>query len=98
MRRCGRIVDNRDVCKVGNGLLQKLQALRVRIRHHQGSASKVPSWAREASHMPTAERVGMAYEHDWYGCGGLLGCASIDGCRGNDNINVEPHEFVGKLR
>src|SRR6266545_4547182 len=94
MRRRGWVPDDRNAREPGNGLLEQLQAFGSCLTHHDGEPGDVAAWSREAGHVSAADRVRVAREYYGNRRGRVLGRPSVDGSRCNDDIDLEPDQFL----
>src|SRR4029079_9867562 len=97
MRRGCKVKNDGHPRNSGNGLLEQRQALHIVLSHHQGEASDVAAWPREARYMTTAERVRVTHEYDRDRRGRSLSRSGVDGARCHDDIDLEPDKFLRKF-
>ncbi len=97
MRRRGGVKDDGNAREPGNGLLEQLQEFDVGLGHHDGEPGDIAARPREAGHVAAAERVRVAHEDYGNRRGRSLGRPGVDGTRGNDDIDLEPDQFLRKF-
>src|ERR1041385_4607280 len=94
MRWRGRVPEDGNPPERRDGRLEQLQALGRRLAHDDGEPRGVGARTSEAGYMTAADRVRVAREDDRNRRGRSLGRPGVDGCRRDNEIDLEPHELL----
>src|SRR5712692_4446745 len=94
MRGRGWVPDDGNPREPGNGPLEQLQALGHSLAHDNGEPRDVAARPSEAGHVAGADGIRVAREYYGNRRGRSLGRSSVDGSRCNDDINLEPDQFL----
>src|SRR5574341_680220 len=94
MGRRGRVPDDSNAREPRNGLLKRFQGFDVRLGHYDGEPRDVAARPREAGDVAAADRIRVAREYYGNRRGLSLGRLCIDGARRNDDIDLEPDQFL----
>src|SRR5262249_35566892 len=96
-KRIGDIGQNRQAPQTGHDLLQDLESLPGSVRRLDGYSRDVAAGPGQAGDDAGAYRIARRREHDRDRRGGLLCCEGGRRVVRDDNINLEPGEFVREL-
>jgi hypothetical protein len=99
LRRVGRVTRIRQHTDPGDprkGLSEQLQSLDGQLGVVEAQAGDIPAWTGQARYQPGPHGIGNTRYHDRNRCGRLLGSYGRWRVQGQNEVDPEPHEFIGQ--